>query len=316
MAKEIVNPAPTPQEDEPEVTATEIEIPAPVEEVTEELVPLETEHITVNEEGEFVFSVDSENPDATVYKGKTLDELLFNMKKGSIEKDATIARMKAQGFSPKAGKDASIKGTAPMTTEVAPPDDAKIYSDVLKAVGVKPEMMDWTDEDWRTSETDNGAVKTMELKQQVRQARAEFDARMSEENIVYVNNLNLANEVNLIVSELVQAGYTPEDVNLDEVIESVSANVAYWQPDGVRTPGAIAMEVTKALTKIVEKKTEKTTERKFVLGVKKTPPKPSGPKGTEQVAVPAKPKPSSAGPQNTKDAMSSILAEVRAKGGM
>jgi len=285
---------------ETEVTETETQ--------GSETEALATEHITRDDEGNFVFQIDPENPESSVYTGKTLDELLFNVKKGKIEADNTIARMKAQGFSPKAGKDARVNGNAPASTEVSAPDDGKILKEVLTQFEVTAEMLNWSTEQWLENEREHGAVATMELKQAVREAKALINTRISEENVVYVNNLNLENEVRLAVETLVENNITPEQVNLDEVIERVQKNPRYWGPNGMRVPGAIATELTKELTKITAKKTEKTVEKKVAFHV---PTKKTAAPSASDTTRKSK---ESAGLQSTNDALRDILKEAKAKG--
>lgn len=313
----VVAPAVTPV---PEVTVPPqengktvtngVETPVPETPVVESI---ETNHITKDEEGNFVLPVDPENPEGTVYKGKSLDELLFNVKKGIIEKDGTITRMKAQGFSPKAGKDANVKGNAPLTDEVVAPNDDKILNEVLKEYGVDPKVMNWTDEEWKDFERENLATQTWALKQKVERVQAVFDSRISEENVVYVNNLNLANEVTLAVDTLVENGYSPSDINLDEVIERVKDNLRYWQKDGVRIPGAIATELTKEITKRVQKTTKTDTEKKIALGIKTTPK--AAPKSTSVTTDnPDDNKKTVSQRYHVSDAAEEIKREMRAKG--
>lgn len=299
----------TPQEENVIVETKDVDTPKP-EEVVDETV---TDHITMDDEGNFVMLVDPENPESTVYKGKSLDELLFNVKKGIIEHDATITRMKKQGFSPKAGKDANVKGNAPITNEVQPPDDNKIFNEIIKEFSIDPKVLNWTKEEWLESERENGAVATMELKQQVKQVQAVFNSRISEENVVYVNNLNLANEVQLAVDTLVEYGYSPNDINLDDVIERVKENPRYWQEDGIRVPGAIANELTKEITKLATKKTEKETEKKIALTPKsKVTILPK--KSTSETTETKNDKQHAGRGYSLSDARSEILKELNGKG--
>lgn len=277
---------------------------------------LEMSSITRNEEGEFVFLIDPENPEGTFYKGKTLDELMFNVRKGKVEADNTIARMKAQGFSPKAGKDASIKGNAPYYGELTAPDDNKIFAEVVKELGIEAKFMQYTKEQWLEHEREFGAVDTMELKQSVRTATSVFNQRSAEENTVFVNNINLANEVSLAVDTLVENGFSPEQVNLDEVIERVKKNPRYWMEDGIRVPGAIATELTKELTKIATKTSEKKIEKEIAFDGKKSSP-------TVKVKVSAaseksndRQKTATNDRYHTSDALSEIKAAMRASGRM
>ncbi len=309
IAPETIKDA-TPQE-EAKVVKKDVDITPEIKELEiDESVA--TDHITKDDEGNFIMLVDSENPESTVYKGKSLDELLFNVKKGIIEHDATITRMKKQGFSPKAGKDANVKGNAPITNEVQPPDDNKILNETIKEFGIDPKVLNYTAQEWLEMERESGAVATMELKQQVKQAKSVFNARIGEENVVYVNNLNLANEVQLAVDTLVEYGYSPDDINLDVVIERVKENPRYWQEDGIRVPGAIANELTKEITKLATKKTEKETEKKIALS----------PKG-KVVIIPKKSTSENKNDENKKqassrysltDARADILKEMKAKG--
>ena len=304
---------PVAPQDDKQVVTNDVVTPNPETPVEEKSESIETNHITKDEEGNFVMPLDPENPEGTVYKGKSLDELLFNVKKGIVEKDTTIARMKSQGFSPKAGKDANVKGNAPLTNEVTPPDDNKILNEVMKEFRVDPKVLNWTQAEWLESEREIGAVATMELKQQVRQAQSVFNSRISEENVVYVNNLNLANEVQLAVDTLVENGYSPSDINLDEVIERVANNPRYWQEDGIRVPGAIATELTKEITKRVSKTTKTDTEKKIALGIKTTPK--TAPKSTSATAdKPDDNKKTVSQRYYVSDALDDIKKEMRAKG--
>ena len=311
----IETPAPAaevvlPQEEKEVVEKTDVVVTdSPADE-------LEMSSITRNEDGNFVFLIDPENPEGTRYEGKTLDELMFNVRKGKVEADNTIERMKKQGFSPKAGKDTTVKGNAPYYGELTPPDDNKIFTEVVKELGVEAKYMQYTKEQWLEHEREFGAVDTMELKQSVRSAHSVFNQRSSEENTVFVNNINLANEVSLAVDTLVENGFTPEQVNLDEVIERVNKNPRYWQEDGVRVPGAIATELTKELTKIASKTSEKKTEKEIAFNGKKSSP-------TVKVKVTAASeknhddkKPATGSRYHTSDALSEIKNAMRASGKM
>lgn len=299
----------TPQENE---IVEKQDVDSPEKKETSVDQTIETDHITQDEEGNFVMLVDPENPKSTVYKGKSLDELLFNVKKGIIEHDATISRMKSQGFSPKAGKDANVKGNAPITNEVQAPDDDKILNDTLKEFGLDPKVLNWTKEDWQDFERENLATATWELKQKVERAQSVFNARIGEENVVYVNNLNLANEVQLAVDTLVEYGYSPDDINLDEVIERVKSNPRYWQADGIRVPGAIANELTKEITKKAETKAVKKTEKEIALNPKRVVISPK--KSTSESNKNDDNKNKASSRYSLTDARTEILKEMKAKG--
>ncbi len=282
--------------------------------VEEEVENIQTNQITKDEDGNFVLPLDPENPEGTVYKGSTLDELFLNVRKGILEKDTTITRMKAQGFKPTAGKDARVNGNAPSTSEVEPPDDNAIFTAVIKDFAIDPKVLNWTKEEWRTYEQENGAVETMELRQKVNQAKAVSSQRIAEENVLYVNNSNLEQEVSLAVETLVENNLSPDDIDLDAVIERTKTNPRYWHENGVRVPGAILDELRKEIIKKVVKQTEKTTQKKIALGVTQAP------KTEKKTTVSADPKKTEtkdkADVRNTSDARDQILKEMRAKGAL
>lgn len=98
-------------------------------------------------EGNFVWILDPADPKSTVYKGKTIDELVDNASKGIKEKDSYITKLKGQGL-------VATRPEVKKEEEATPdyPDRQRIIEGVFKEYHIDVQLANYSRDDWKRSE--------------------------------------------------------------------------------------------------------------------------------------------------------------------
>ncbi len=212
--------------------------------------------IEQNDDGEFVLTIDKDDPNTTVYKGKTPDEVLKAAKKGLLEKDKYIRELKSKELT----QSAQRRTVEPEEFEVEAPDFKEILSKTLKDMKIPEEMMTWTKEQWKDYEVTEGAVFALESRQAIKEARLVAQDKADKLNIDYLNDLILKEETEQVIEMVKESGVdfgkNDYDVVLKEIHKDMK-NPLYFRKDGVRKNGVIPRLVAK---KLFEMKSEKVTK--------------------------------------------------------
>lgn len=223
--------------------------PVPEVEPTEpEVTPDPLQDVERDTDGNFVLRVN----DHTAYKGSTLKELFENAKNGYAAKDDYILKLKTTAV-----KEPERK---PETKEdvLLPPSSQKVLQDVVQELGVQPEMLNWTKEDWRLYENEHGGVIAADAYQSVKAAKNLAQTRLDEQNIDFINKQTLEDETAEVRQLLKEFEVNPEDFDYRKVLETVYADDNAWKNNGVRKNGVIVRAAAKAIRDIAKSKMEKT----------------------------------------------------------
>lgn len=208
-------------------------------------------------DGEFVLTIDKDDPNTTVYKGKTPDEVIKAAKKGLLEKDKYIRELKSKELLQ------STKRIPEETEEfeVEAPDFKDILSKTLKEMKVPEEMLTYTREQWKEYEATEGASFALEARQQIKEARMIAQNKADLLNVDYLNDLILKEETEQVIEMVKKSGVDFGKSDYDAILKEIhkdTKNSQYFRRDGVRKNGVIPRLVAE---KLFEMKTEKVTKK-------------------------------------------------------
>jgi hypothetical protein len=283
----------------------------------ESSIELDIEELERDEKGNLVFNTGTK--EGTKYLGKDLKELLANIKGGLTAKDNTITKFKAQGL--KVPDDFTGERRESQAIDIKLPSREEILSEILpqytRSGEFKPEMLSWAKTQWREYEVENGAVATIELKQQIQQLQVETESRYAQANVEALNKLSIHDETDQIRDMLADWEVDVEDFDYTAVLDRVHADPKNFKDNGIRKTAVVVKEAMREIKKIVSErnkgeitKTEKDTKKKVEEKVandriKKTG-LPSTPQGGREFQ-----KPSARPPAKTFDeALENALADM------
>jgi hypothetical protein len=246
---------------------------------------LETDDIEWERDGDgnYILRIDPEDPNSTLYKGKTKKEALQHAREGIKAKDSYIRKLKSEAIVPEKKGDSD---------ELAPPDYAKIITGIVQETGFKVEMLSWTDDQWREREMEIGAVRAGDEYQTIKGIRALANERYNKANVDFINDNNLNEESEEVKKILRETDVKMEPAEVTEwyenILDSVNAEPSNFRKNGTRRPGVIVSAVNRELrklerqilTKQVEKKKDEEVaksrlEKENVVDVTKTKTKPT-----------------------------------------
>lgn len=233
--------------------------------VEESVLELDSEDITQEEDGSFTFVVDKEDPKSTVYKGKTLGELLKNVKDGVKSKDTFIRELQTREVKlPDGRRSKSVKGDVD-APRVEWPDTEKIYTQVARENRIEPEMLSYTMEDWRAFADEKGIrdFEVSKLIDRVEKIKADADLRIAEANVQALNDLGLEQEHQAVIQLLAKSKVNVKDFDYDAVLNSVEENPKNFLKNGTRRQGAIIAAAAEEIQRIREKALERDLEQKI-----------------------------------------------------
>jgi hypothetical protein len=258
-------------------------------------------------DGKLVWKADPTDPEGSVYTGKDLNELLKNISDGVKAKDSYIKKLKTESTI----KPEVAKGRKP-DTEKETVDNVPQFSEVListaKKYGVAPEMLQWTDEEWKNREIEKGSVATNREARMVESVLAEANKVHDQLNVDFINDSTLEQETEQ-VRKLV-AKYKLEDQfgekEYGDVLDKVYAEKDNFNRKGVRKNGAIIAEVVNVLDEL---RTKSITKK---IGDEKDESLAANRKLKAKLAAPAKSKtdpiPKSKAPSSIAEAANEIMA--------
>jgi hypothetical protein len=263
MANEVETPTPaaepTTTEQPTKVEETKVEETKEVQVETPKAEDVfDLNDIEQNEDGDFVLTIDKDDPETTVYKGKTPDEVLKAAKKGLLEKDKYIRELKSKELMQSA-KRKPIEETEEIDIEA--PDYNQIFSKTLKEYKIPEEMVNWTRDQWKEYEATEGAVFAMKAMNSLENARLVAQERADALNVDYLNDLILKEETEQVIEMVKDSGTDFGKSDYDEILKEIhkdKTNSAYFRKDGVRKNGVIPRLVSK---KLFELKTQKVTKK-------------------------------------------------------
>lgn len=266
-----------------------------------ETVDLEDVEVSTAEDGtkEFTFKVDPDDPKSSVYKGKSLGELMKNIRNGVKEKDTYIGKLKANEIKV---PDKFKEGKEDEAPEIEAPNEEEIYQKHLEAevkrTGVRREMMNWNNQDWKTYQIDNSleSWEIQDLRDQVKSVRQNVrvraDREIGELTIVSINKTILDQETQGVRELIAESGIDAEKFDYDKVLDSCYKNNRNKQ--GVFVSGSIVKEAAKEINRMLKAQGESKLKQRVVEEIAKgqeakdkiKSPSGSGAKKTETEKAP------------------------------
>lgn len=219
----------------------------------EEVLEMDLSSITKSEDGQFELR-DPANPEKTVYRGKTVDELLKNVIKGNTEKDKFISELKAKSISSDRFRDTKTPKGEEEGAQLQFPDPDEVLQNVVKEMRIDGAMLAWTREDWKKHEAENGAVETLELKSQVDQARKIAQGRVAEENVRVINANNLEEETDTIRAMVAEEGLNVDDIDWDNVFQEAITDPKHYNKSGIRRSGTVVARAEREIRRVLKDK--------------------------------------------------------------
>jgi len=264
-----------------EVVAEPLVEPEPTE---EEAITLEG--VEQDAAGNFILKIDPDDPESSVYKGATMDELLANWRKGTVEKDKTIRQLKvkqATRVPPPEGQGEEI--------EVQFPDTNEVYRDIFRKMGVDIAMLGWTKEQWQEHEISDGAVNTFDLKQSMREAQHQADAQITRMNADAINDQMLNEETSEVEALIQETGIDPDNFDYEKVLDAIYNDPKYWQKNGIRRTGCIVRESAREIIRLQRESLKESVNQEIAEGkiakAKAPGPGAAGVKLTQRPHTPA-----------------------------
>lgn len=224
--------------------------------VEEQVLELDLSIITQTNDGKFELK-DPDNPEGTIYRGDTVDDLLKNIVKGNRDKDRFISEMKAKGISAGHLKDERTPKGSEDDDNLAFPDPQDVLANVVKEMKLDSQMMSWGKEEWKAHEAENGAVETLELKSQVRRAQDIAQGRVAEENVRILNNVNLEEETQTIREMMADSGLDVDAIDWDKVFKEAITDSNNYKKSGIRRSGRVVARAEKAIRSVLREKIHK-----------------------------------------------------------
>ena len=243
--------------------------PEPIEPETpkESEPPKEPETLTVDpddiewgkdEDGNFIFKIDPEDPRSTVYKGKTKKEALEHARTGWKAKDSYIRELKSKALSPERRQTDEH--------QIVPPDKNKILAETFKNANVDIAMLTWTADQWREYESQVPGVMASDAYQTVKGLQALANERFNKEFVSFTNDENLDVETDQ-VKQLVREYdilMEPEEAKewYGNILDEIDKDPINFDRFGRRKPGVIVTRVSKELRKLERPRVEKELKTK------------------------------------------------------
>lgn len=278
---------------------------------------LEMDNVSQSEDGSLVWTLDPNDPDSTVYKGKSLRELMANIAKGKLEADRTIRETQLREKTYSASKKYKGAGAnadrAPDTQseaddlEVEWPNQEKIYTDSFKKFGVDEDLNSWTKAKWKEYEDENGGLAAMELKQQFNRAKEAAQGEIASGNAAALNDIILNEETNEVIRLVSEEKIDPGKFDFDAVLRRVYSDKESYTRQGTLRQGRITAEAARALSKLKRSSIEQSVNEEVAKGVKAKESIPGSAKTAAAFQTASKV------PKTTAEAMRMALEEFRSQ---
>lgn len=254
---------------------------------------------------------DPDNPEKTLYRGKTVAEVIRNIAKGNAEKDKFIAKLKAEGINGRGFANRNVKGDAADDPALAFPKPQEILLATAKEYGLDPVILQWSKTDWREFESEHGTRETMNLVNLEKQVRDQAGAQVTTENVRVMNNAMLFEEEQQVRDLVEEAGVDVDAVNWDTVFDEATSNPKNYNRAGIRRSGSVvkraAAEIAKVLKETAKKQVTKEIEDDMAAGKRKAR-KVASPGGQGPTNPTSSTKDA---PKNTNDAYERALAAFK-----
>jgi hypothetical protein len=236
----------------PEVTETP-ETPETSEDGVE--VPFERDE----ESGMFIWKLDPNDPNAMVYKGKTVAELLENVKKNVSDKDAYIVKLKTS----KAVSAQQFKESASTASPVVElPSAETILTDHIKSSGLDPMLFGFTEEQWAQHEQEHGSFKTNRLYEKVEAVKKQAENAYGRANVTALNNIYLDEETSAVSQLVEEEGVELTEEEYTDILHAVHSDPKNFHPTGVRKQGVVLKAATKLVMQKVREATQSSAQKK------------------------------------------------------
>lgn len=214
-------------------------------------------------DGTFRLELSPNDPDSTVYTGKSEMEVLAQLAKGKAESDRAINDLKSRQSEM---EDEDVD-------DVAIPDERKLQLDFAGRNGVDPQFLTFSDEQWDDYAREHPAIanKMMNRVDQIKQAaHNEVAKAQTEAEAISINGTLIDEEVAVIEESLQEQGLDPSKYVgiMTDVEKKVLADVKNYK-GGVLRPAVITNAFYKAIrtdiTKTEREKIEKEIAEKTRL---------------------------------------------------
>jgi hypothetical protein len=235
----------------------------------EATVDLGMDNITQNEEGEFVWVVKPGDQYSPIYTGKTMKELLSNVAKSTLDKDAFIRKLRASQVREVDLPD-RVSGPEAEEEQLSLPDETEVLRDLATKSGVDLAAFGWTEEQWREYETINGTRAALKLENRIQELRRQAQDSTREQSVAILNERTL-NKSTDDVMELI-ADIDVKDPNFswkdwyDGILAGVMKDAGNFEKTGLLKASVIVKVAAKELrklnaTKVAERATRETEDK-------------------------------------------------------
>lgn len=235
----------------------------------EQTIELKSKHVSVNEDGLFVFRVDPEDPKSTFYTGKDMDELLEKVTEGIKEKDATLRKRKVSDRLRDADEHAerASKQDGESTTRdlIPPPDRNEIVRNAFKNADIPLTMVSMTDDQWVKFAEEKGFPewKIVELRASIKETYAKAMDVYDDKNVQFVNSQMFQDDIAGIAEVLEASDVDPDEFDLEAVVDEVRKNPANFKEGGVVRSGAFLKAAWLQIRKLEKPKSESKVRAKL-----------------------------------------------------
>lgn len=285
------------------------EAPEEKSETTE--LEIDLSGLSQDEDGNLTLQVDPNDESFGVFKGKDLNELIQNVLKGKRDAEVYIRQLKASGLDTKSFRGKSKVGEDDVP-DVKFPSYEELLSDQIRRSRIPEEIFSWNKEKWREFEQENGAVETMELRQQMKEVTRAAEIRYAEDNVRALNDLSLEEETRTVHDLLVDSGVDTSKFDYEKVLEQVYSDPKNFNRNGVLKHGKIVAATAREINSLTKTKVQTETKKSVETKIAENLAKKRGVSSEGASKAPFK-SPNSAPPRSTQDAMNEILRELKAK---
>lgn len=232
---------------------------------TETTVDLQMENITQNEAGEFVWVVNPGDQYSPIYTGKTMKELLTNVGKSTLDKDAFIRKLRAAQVRE---VDLPERTTGPETEEedLSLPDENEVLRDLAQKSGFDLAILAWTEEQWRDYETQYGTRAALKLEARKDQIVAQARQQARSQSVEILNDRTLNKSTEDIMDLIADVDHADPDFSwkewYDGILSGIMKDPKSFEPSGLLKGSVIVKTAARELRKLDTKKVaEKVTRQ-------------------------------------------------------
>ena len=241
----------------------------PSRESKETTTDLDMDNITQNEEGEFVWVVNPGDQYSPIYTGKSMKELLSNVAKSTLDKDAFIRKLRASQVRDVDMPD-RIVGPEPVE-ELVLPDENEVLRDLAQKQGIDLGALAWTEEQWRDFETTNGTRAALKLEQRLNQIVSQAKETTRTQSVEVLNNRTLDKSTEDVMEMISDIDHADPDFSwkdwYDGILSGIMKDPKSFEPSGLLKGAVIvkiaAKELRKLNTKAVAERTTRTVQDKI-----------------------------------------------------